>query len=402
MIGWRWTFASLFVSVSVALIGIGIIAPILPLYADDMSASGVSIGLVFAAFSLSRAVFAPVVGRLSDRIGRRRLLVLGLSGFTVLSFLYIVANTLWILGVLRFLQGAASVMVTPIAQAYVGDITPKGHEGRLMNAFYTAMFVGVGLGPLLGGWISEVWSYEAAFAAMGILSVCALGLVAAFVPADHGEAGTSRRMPKDGMPSLRSLLGNRSVKGIAVYFATRGLWRQGFNAFYPVFATATAGLSEGAIGTVLTAYFLAGGILQIPFGFVADRIPRYPQILIGSFGAPILLLFVPCVRSFVGILLLMLGIGAFSAFSRAAVLAIRTDLGRLHGMGTLAGLQGAAFSTGQMVGPLACGGIADAFGTTAVFPFGSAVGVLGSFLVARWLRPDRASRATEANGSSIR
>jgi len=387
-IGWQWTFASLFVSVSVALIGIGIIAPILPLYADEMSAKGVSIGLVFAAFSVSRTLFAPVVGRLSDRIGRRRLLVIGLCGFTAVSFLYIAASTLWMLGFLRFLQGAASVMVTPIAQAYVGDITPKGREGRLMNVFYTAMFAGVGLGPLLGGWISEVWSYEAAFAAMGVLSLCALGLVVAFVPADHGEAHKAERIPKEGMPSVIRLLRDRSVKGIAVYFATRGIWRQGFNAFYPLFATATAGLSKGAVGTVLTAYFLAGGILQIPFGFVADRIPRYPQVLIGSFGAPILLLFVPWVHGFVGICLLMLGVGAFSAFSRAAVLAIRTELGRTHGMGTVTGLQGSAFSAGQTVGPLAAGLISDGFGTSAVFPFGSAVGILGSVLVMRWLRPD--------------
>ena len=396
---WR-TFASLFLSVAVAMLGIGIIAPILPLYADTFGASGLAIGFVFAAFSISRALFGPWVGRFSDRIGRKRFLLIGLGAFTVLSVLYILAETLWQLAAFRFLQGAASVMVTPIAQAYVGDITPKGREGRTINLLYAAMFFGVALGPLLGGQLSARWSYEAAFAVMGGLSLVALLLVWWTVPADHGRRVAEASAPERLVP-MRRILQAASVKGLVAYFATRGFWRQGFSAFYPLFAVSTLGWTEAEVGTVLSAYFFAGGVLQIPFGYLADRLRRYPQVMIGSLGAPLLLIAIPFVRSTWAIVTVMFAMGALSAFSRASILAIRTELGRTHGMGTLAGLHGSSFALGQMVGPMAFGAIVDAAGLGVVFPFGSVVGLIGSGLVGWWLRglrgtPPNATRRAKA------
>lgn len=378
------TFISLFIAVSVAMVGVGIIAPILPLYAKTFSAKGVTIGLVIAAFSLSRSLLGPFLGRLSDRIGRKRMLVAGLAGYAAVSVLYAVAGSLWQLGIFRLLQGGASVMVTPIAQAYIGDITPPGKEGRYMNGFYSAMFLGMALGPLLGGSLSAAFSYQAAFYGMGGLSLIALLLVTRTVPADHVHH-TAQKREAEIVP-LNDVIKNDGVKAICVYVATRGFWRQGFNTFYPLFAAASAGLGEASIGLVLSVYMLGGGLLQIPFGFLADRFPRFPQIIIGSTLAPLLLLAVPFVHQVWLIIGVMFAIGALSALSRASILAFRTELGRTHGMGTLAGLQGAAFAAGQMIGPPVSGLIADGLGLNAVFPFGSAVGLLGSGFVLMWLR----------------
>ncbi|RLE37053.1 hypothetical protein DRJ12_03525, partial [Candidatus Acetothermia bacterium] len=360
------------------------IAPILPLYAKTFSATGVSIGLVIAAFSLSRSLLGPILGRISDRIGRKRMLVAGLAGYAVVSILYAIASSLWQLGLFRLIQGGASVMVTPIAQAYIGDITPPGKEGRYMNGFYSAMFLGMALGPLLGGSLSAAFSYQAAFYGMGALSTIALLLVARTVPADHVRR--DERRTKTEIAPLREVISNDGVKAICIYVATRGFWRQGFNTFYPLFAAASAGLGETSIGLVLSVYMLGGGLLQIPFGFLADRFPRFPQIILGSVGAPLLLLVVLFIHRVGGIVGTMFAIGALSALSRASILAFRTELGRTHGMGTLAGLQGSAFAAGQMIGPPASGLVADAFGLSAVFPFGSAVGLIGSGLVLVWLR----------------
>jgi len=383
--GYGWTFASLFVATAVALVGIGIIAPVLPLYAKRFSASGFEIGIAFAAFPLSRAALGAVVGRLSDRIGRRRLILAGLGAFTVLSLLYTRVGSLWHLGAVRFLQGAASMMVTPIAQAYIGDITPRHRAGLMMNIFYSSMFVGVSLGPLIGGWVGETWSHEAAFVAMSILSVLALVMVAIWVPADHGTqsaAGASRAAPGP-VPDLVKL---RPVRAIMLFFAARGFWRQGMNTFYPLFAAATFGFGEANIGYVLSAYFFGGAVLQIPFGLLADRFRRVPQIAIGGLGAPLLLLLIPFVRSLSGILAVMFGVGALSALSRASILAIRTELGKTHGMGALAGLHGSAFSTGQVIGPPIAGLVADGIGLFWVFPLWSLVGTVAASVAVRWFR----------------
>ncbi len=380
----RRAFISLFIAVSVAMMGVGIIAPILPLYAETFSATGVSIGLVFAAFSLSRATLGPFLGRLSDRIGRKRMLLAGLLGYTVVSVLYATAASLWELGIFRLLQGAASVMVTPVAQAYIGDITPRGKEGRYMNLFYSAMFFGMALGPLVGGGLSQAFSYRVAFYAMGGLSLLASILVTITVPTDHVRPHA--RVEKKNIVPLIQVIKNHGVRAICVYVATRGFWRQGFNTFFPLFAATNTGLGEASIGLVLSVYLIGGGLLQVPFGFLADRFPRFPQIILGSTIPPLLLITVPFISRIETIIVVMFVIGALSALSRASILAFRTQLGRTHGMGTLAGLQGSAFAAGQMVGPPASGVVSDSLGVSAVFPFGAAMGLLGSGFVLVSLR----------------
>jgi len=385
---WK-AFTSLFAAVAVAMLGIGIIAPILPLYTETFAASGLAIGLVFAAFSISRSILGPFVGRFSDRFGRKPMILIGLGIFATVSLCYSLAASIWQLALVRALQGAASVMVTPIAQAYVGDITPPGKEGRMMNLFYSSMFFGVALGPLLGGLLTQWWSFHAAFAGMGILSAISLILVAVTVPLDERRQRSRdavQERQQESIVPLRKIARHDAVKAILAYVATRGMWRQGFNAFYPLFAVSMLGWTESQVGLVLSAYFFAGGIFQIPFGFLADRWPRMPQIVFGSFTAPLLLLLIPFVRSTWSVLAVVFAIGALSAFSRASILAIRTQLGRSHGMATLAGLHGSAFASGQAVGPLAFGAVADAMGLGAVFPFGSLLGALGSVAVVLWLR----------------
>ena len=398
---WK-TFASLFFAVAVAMLGIGIIAPILPLYVETFAASGLMIGVIMGAFSLSRGLLGPFVGRLSDHIGRKRFILAGLGIFAVVSLCYSLAGSVWQLILIRIVQGAASVMVTPIAQGYVGDMAPIGKEGQVMNLFYSSMFIGVGFGPLLGGVLADVWSIHAAFAGMGILSFVSLLMVAVTLPSDHSgpaKARASTDRPRSIIP-MRQIAKNDGVKAILAYVATRGFWRQGFNTFYPLFAVATLGWSTSEVGYIMSGYFIAGGLFQIPFGFLADRWPRNPQIILGSFAAPLMLLLIPFMRSFAGVMAVVFSIGMLSAFSRASILAIRTELGRTHGMATLAGLHGSAFASGQMIGPVVCGAVVDVFGLSAVFPFGSLIGCLGSVAVILWLR--RASRAsgTEAATAS--
>jgi MFS family permease len=392
-------FVALFVSVAVAMMGVGIVSPILPLLAQTFSAGALVIGLSFSAFPLARMLVGPAVGRLSDRIGRKRLLVLGLIGFFAVSLLYVIAQSIWQFALFRFLQGGASMLVTPIAQAYVGDVTPPGKEGRTINAFYISMFFGMGIGPLLGGVLTEQWGFRAAFLAMGALSFVALLLVLWTVPADAGRpSGPRHRSPPT---TLRTILRRDAVKALLLYFATRGLWRQGFNAFFPLWAAGTLGFSEAAIGIVLSTYLFSGALLQLPFGYLADRWPRRLQVAIGSVGAPLLLLAVPYLSSVPQFALLTFAIGALSALSRASMLAIRTAMGRVHGMGTLAGLHGAAFASGQMLGPTAFGAIADGLGLAAAFPFGAAIGVAASILVVRWLRPGPTREGLPRDGGGV-
>ena len=170
-------------SIFSSMLGAGIIAPLLPLYADNLGASVIWIGIIFAAFSISRSVFIPIFGRLSDSNGRKVFLSIGLFSFSVISLGYIWADSVQGLTLVRLVQGAAGVMVILIAQAYVGDISPEGEEGRkfgmgsTLGVFAMAFSIGMAIGPLLGGFMADVFNLNSAFyisAAAGLVGTALL------------------------------------------------------------------------------------------------------------------------------------------------------------------------------------------------------------------------------------
>jgi len=384
-------FLPLFLAVAASMTGMGIIAPILPLYAHSLGAGGAALGIMYAAFSASRMLLGPVIGRLSDRVGRRRMIIIGLASYAIVSLLYVIAYTMWQLTAFRFLHGMASVLVTPIAQAYVADLTPPGKEGRIMNLFYTSLFFGMALGPLIGGSLAERWSLVAPFYAMGALTILALVGVILFVPEDRKAASA-----QVARPPVRQVFRSPVVWGIVIYYATRGVWRQGFNAFWPLLG-ASLGHGEAAIGSILTAYLVAQALTQIPCGYLADKYPRVRQIAAGGLLAPAALFVVP---SIAGSIPSMLGMGVMmgtaSALGRASVVAIRTQSGRLHGMGVLIGTQSSGFAAGQALGPVLAGVAFDLGGLSAPMYLGGSLGLVGAVIASAVLyRGVRAELAAE-------
>ena len=109
----RKIFGVLFFSIFAAVTGVGIVVPLLPVYAHDLGARGLYIGLIFGAFSLSRSIFLPYFGRLSDKNGRKPFIVTGLFSYAVISVLFILSSGVESLIVVRFVQGITSAMIMP-------------------------------------------------------------------------------------------------------------------------------------------------------------------------------------------------------------------------------------------------------------------------------------------------
>ena len=126
-------FPILAVSIFACMLGSGIVVPLLPVYAQSLGASAFWLGVVFASFPISRILTTPVFGRLSDHKGRKLFIAIGLLAYGVISFGFVWVNTIFQLAALRFLHGIAGAMILPIAQAYVGDISPPGEEGKWMG-----------------------------------------------------------------------------------------------------------------------------------------------------------------------------------------------------------------------------------------------------------------------------
>ncbi|MEX2322623.1 MAG: MFS transporter [Acidimicrobiia bacterium] len=143
-------FWAVWAAVAIDLLGFGIIIPILPLYAEDFGATPGTIGLLVAAYSLAQFALAPVWGRLSDRFGRRPILLLTIAGSAVGSLILGLAGGLVMLFVGRVLDGASGASVS-VARAVIADTSDAADRPRLMGLLGAAFGVGLVVGPLIGG-----------------------------------------------------------------------------------------------------------------------------------------------------------------------------------------------------------------------------------------------------------
>ena len=152
----RRSLVLLFLTMFVVMVGFGVILPILPFYAESMGATATTLGLLFASYSIIQFFFAPIWGQISDRIGRKPPLLIGLLGFSISFTLFGFATELWMLFAARILGGLLSAAVLPTAMAYIADTTDEENRGGGMGIMGVSMGMGVTFGPVIGGFLGEI------------------------------------------------------------------------------------------------------------------------------------------------------------------------------------------------------------------------------------------------------
>ena len=368
----RRAYVVLFIAVFVSTLGVGFIGPLLPLYARDLGADGLTLGMIFAGFSAARFFVTPVFGRLSDRWGRRRFLATGLALYALASLAYLAAKTTGQLIVVRSLHGATGGMVIPIAQAYIGDLSPEGREGSYMGAFMVSLFTAFGIGPLLGGPLADRFGMSAPFFAMGALSAVACVLTIVMLP----ELGLHRERAKK-RAAIRTIIGEPLVVAFFIFRSIVAFGRGLIVPFLPFVAEAR-GASLSMIGLLLATYIILAGLLQIPFGRLADRVSKPLLMSVSVLGSAGVLVAIPFCRTVQSLFLLQMAAGVVSAVGFPAGLAVATRCGKhFHAMGTSMGLFNTGMSVGLIAGPLAGGFAEGIFGLDFVFQGGSLVVVAG-------------------------
>lgn len=368
-------FPILALSIFSSMLGVGIISPLLPLYAEQMGATGIWIGIIFAGFSISRTIVMPIVGRLSDRSGRKLFLSIGLLGYAIISLGYIWANSVTELTLVRLIHGVASGMILPIAQAYVGDISPEGKEGTWMGYFNAAFFTGFGFGPLMGGVLTDYFGMNIAFYAMGGLNLLAFLLVIFFLP----EIGQGKTLASP-RASFKQMSTSSMMKGLFSFRLSFSIGRGILATFLPVFAGIYIGLSSTLIGVLLAVNILLMSLLQVYGGNIADRFNRRVLIVVGSLTNLIYLALIPLGGNFWQLLGICVLGGVGGAIALPAASALTVVEGRRFGMGSTIAVFAMAFSIGMVIGPLVGGGIADFANINSVFYFGAAIGLVGTTL----------------------
>ena len=374
-------FPILALSIFSSMLGAGIVIPLLPLYAESMGASGIWLGAIFAGFSISRTIVTPIFGRLSDRSGRKPFICIGLFFYALISLGFIWADSVSQLVLIRLVHGVAGGMILPIAQAYVGDISPEGEEGKWMGYSNAAFFSGFGFGPLMGGVLTEHLGMDVAFFTMGGLNLLAFFIAVFFLPE------ISRQKLSASPPlSFKEMSQSGTMVGLFSFRLALTFGRASFFTFLPVFAAIGLGLRPNLIGVLLAVYLLLSSLLGIPAGRIADRFSRRLLVVLGCLVSFIYLALVPLAHDFWQLLALCVLGSLGGSIALPAASALTVEEGRKYGMGSAIAVFTVALSIGMAVGPILSGAIVDFTTINSAFYLGAVMALVGAGLFAWFTR----------------
>jgi DHA1 family multidrug resistance protein-like MFS transporter len=372
-------------AIFIVFTGMGIIVPILPIYAAELGATGFALGVIMAAFALSGGVLQPFVGDFSDRHGKKGFLITGLLIFGLTGFAYTFASSVIHLVIIRILHGAGSAMVVPIAMAYISDISDGSNIGKHMGMLNISIFAGIGAGPVLGGFFLDFWGQNSAFYAMALLSLLSATLVAIVLPG-HGRLAIQEKKPPL-FAVFQRMLHSRRVMGILLSrMATMIIMVPTF-AFLPILMNKYMTASGTEIGMVIASRTIMNAVFQMPFGNLADRWHKNRLLLIGSTIICLGIFSVPFAGNFISLLLLFALIGLGEAVSWPALGALAAKEGHIYGQGAMMGVFNTAMSAGIFVGAMGVGALVDWLGIAWAFYIVALFLFLSSIVAAIMIKP---------------
>jgi MFS transporter, DHA1 family, tetracycline resistance protein len=357
----------------VNLVGFGIIIPLLPFYAQTFGASPLAIGLLFAAFSLSQLIASPLLGHLSDRWGRRPVLIFSLLG-TVVSFVMLaLANSLAMLFVARVVDGLSGGNITT-ARAYIADVSTEENRAKAFGLLGAAFGLGFIVGPALGAAFSHI-SYTAPIWAAAVITIVAVAMAWLWLPetVHRAQAG---RLPWRALGELLARAQLRVLLTIDfVYWTAFAVYQTTF----ALFGARRFGFDAAHIGYLLSAFGFLGVVVQGAFvGPVVRALGERRTLGIGllfaaaGWGGSALTHSLP-------IFVAMLVPGAIGiGLCNATLSALISKSAGVNEQGRVQGAAGALESLGRTIGPvwgngsLQRFGEGSAYGTAAIALIGAA------------------------------
>ncbi len=359
-------------------LGVSMIIPLLPVYAESLGASGFLIGTIFAASPFVRGIMMATFGSIADRKEKKQILLLGLSGNIVASIGFVFVLDAVQLLVLRILQGIFSAMVIPVARAYAGELAPKKQQGEVMGLATAGFFAGFAAGPLVGGILADAFGIVAPFIAMGGLAGLALMMVYRAVPRQPPRTRETVGAPSE-WAQIVAIFRNDIIKGLFLMRGSVAMGRGIFSALLPLFAQFVLGLTSTHVGFVITLRALLSSVLQPRFGQLADHYNRKWLAVAGFALAPFAFFLLPWASNLSHLIILSAVLGVSTGMAVPSLTSMTVDRGRVYGMGRLMGLEGMFQSFALALGSIVGGSALDIVGYQNAYlgaAFISAVGLL--------------------------
>ena len=340
----------------IAMSGIGLVIPVMPQYLETFGVAGQALGFIIASFALGQFLFSPLAGDLSDTLGRKKLIIVGLIIFSASQLWFGLATYEWMLYAARFISGIGGAFLIPATMAFVADITTLKERGKGMGFLGASMSLGFMVGPALGGFLASV-SLTFPFYMASLAAVIAAVVSFFILPDIKNAVSEIPAEPKKSENILTQM--KKSVQTpyfmmlIIIFVFTFGI--ANFQTTFSLYVDHKYNYTPQDIAIVLTVGGFIGVIVQT---LVVDKLfKRFGElnvILVNLVVAAAAFLLFFLVDSFALVLLVA------TIFSTATTLirpAVNTVISKLAGneQGFAAGMNNAYMSLGSMIGPALAG-----------------------------------------------
>ncbi len=386
----RVALGLVFLTVVIDLVGFGIVLPLLPFYATELGAGPAEVGLIIGSFSAMQFALAPVWGRLSDRIGRRPVLVVGLFGSGLSYVVFGLAETVGVLLLSRVIAGAMGANI-PVAQAYIADTTTEDGRARGMGLVGAAFGLGFVAGPAIGGVLSH-WGYGVpGFFAAGLSLVAAcvafFALPESLPPerrtraTGRGAAAALRALP-GRVRELREAISRPDLRDPIGSFFVGTLGFAAFTTTFPLLLEGPLGMSSVDAGWYFAYLGLVSATVQ--GALIGPTVDRLGERRVALGGAAVMAAGLGAMGWAGGTLSLLVALGVVGVGFGYMTPSLQSLISRRAGEGAQGGVLGlnqSAGSLARVLGPVAGGWAFGALG--ARWEFLATAGVLAA--AATWI-----------------
>jgi DHA1 family multidrug resistance protein-like MFS transporter len=372
----------------VVTLGFGVIIPIIPFYMESLGAGGTELGLLVASYAVMRLIFAPIWGSISDRVGRKPILMIGILGYGITMVLFGLATELWMLFAARILSGVLSSATSPTTMAYIADSTSEEDRGGGMGIMGAAVGLGTIFGPALGGLLAG-GSLSVPFFIAGGMSILALILIAIFLPESLPAEARQTSIKGIPLPEVR-LWWQALASPIGILLVLAFLLTCGMMIFYGIFglyALERFNYGPQEVGTIFMVVGLVSAVTQgVLTGPLTKRWGELPVIKVALLASSVGFILMVLADTYWTV---MLSIGVF-IFATALLIPTVTSLTSKRAeslQGMAMGLSSSFISLGRIVGPLWAGFVYD---INLIFPYisGAVIMMVGFLVSLLWLKED--------------
>lgn len=387
----RARLSTIFAIVFVDLLGFSLILPLVPFYAKDFGASDTIVGLLVASYAAAQLIGAPILGRISDRVGRRPVLLISIIGTAVGFILLGFANQLWLLFLSRGLDGLTGGNIS-VAQAYITDITDEKNRARGLGLIGAAFGLGFIIGPALGGVLSTIgtnihtgslnWTY--ALPALTAAAIATINLVAVFIFLPESLTEQRRADIKKNARtafSLRNLQEAFQRPQVGPLLSTRFFFSLAFAIFqtvFPLYALKRLGLQVNQTAFILTYVGVLVALVQgVIIGRLSARYKERQLILVSTAIMTVGLVAWALTPSVIVLLIVLIPIAFSGGVLNTVVNSALTKAVSVEEVGGILGLSAALESGTRVLSPTLGGVLLDILGAWAP-------GIMGA-IITGWL-----------------